>query len=163
MTICHAVEFGEQNSRGWRARRCSVCGTVYNPMPSGKFEADCPGGNSTPELPGPGWHLKLVLSELGIRPDGCAGECHKMAAQMDAWGPAGCREHKQEIVAHLHKAYSKLAWHDVAAFAARAVASGLAFKIGFGDAAEWLVEESIRRSEAQLPVSSQADKPPEQS
>lgn len=67
---------------------------------------------------------------------------------MDRNGVEWCKANKPRLVRHLKKAYSKLAWHDVSAFAIRATAAGLAFKMLAGGPAEWLVEEAIRRSEA---------------
>lgn len=36
---------------------------------------------------------------------------------MNAWGPAGCREHREEILAHLRSAYQKTDWPTVFAAA----------------------------------------------
>lgn len=146
MTLCKAVPIGDVDQRGWQAKQCTVCGSLYKPMPPGKFEAECSGVQSQR---GPGSHLQILLTSLGARPDKCRNSCQKVAKIMDDKGVEWCKENKPRLVKHLKEAYSKLAWHDVATFAARAVASGLAFKIGFQDAAEWLVEEAIRRSEAQ--------------
>jgi len=39
---------------------------------------------------------------------GCS--CENMVAQMNAWGPAGCREHMEEIVDKLQKEGQKRGW-----------------------------------------------------
>jgi hypothetical protein len=96
---------------------------------------------------GPGTELKKLIEQLGlVERKGC--KCRKMARKMNRWGTAGCREHKAEIVAHLNEAYHNLTWTDVAAFALRAAAAGLAFKMATVGPAEWLVSEAIRRSES---------------
>lgn len=51
---------------------------------------------------GPGCQLRLTLAWWGIRDDGSCG-CSEYAAQMDAWGIAGCRSRLEEIVAHLRE------------------------------------------------------------
>jgi hypothetical protein len=48
---------------------------------------------------GPGCQLRRTLSWF-IRDDGTCG-CTEYAAQMDSWGPDGCEERLDEIVAHL--------------------------------------------------------------
>ena len=48
---------------------------------------------------GPGCQLRRTLSWF-VRDDGKCG-CTEYAAQMDAWGPDGCEERMDEIVAHL--------------------------------------------------------------
>ena len=48
---------------------------------------------------GPGCQLRRTLSWF-VRDDGKCG-CTEFAAQMDAWGPDGCDERMDEIVAHL--------------------------------------------------------------
>lgn len=64
-----------------------------------------------------------------------------MARQMDEWGPAGCREHKEEILAHLRKAYSKTDWATVLKAGMIALAQGLPLTI------EGLVDLAIERAE----------------
>jgi hypothetical protein len=50
---------------------------------------------------GPGCQLRRTLSWF-VRDDGTCG-CHEYAAHMDAWGPDGCEERLDEIVAHLRE------------------------------------------------------------
>lgn len=56
---------------------------------------------------GPGCQLRKLLKEMGFTESNCS--CAAMAAKMDKWGPAGCREleHFAEIVAHLEKEAAK--------------------------------------------------------
>lgn len=49
---------------------------------------------------GVGSELRSMLAKFGIvSAAGCP--CNEMAAQMDAWGPDGCEQRLDEIVAHL--------------------------------------------------------------
>lgn len=51
---------------------------------------------------GPGTELKSLFHWLGIEDTGCGG-CGGMAARMDRWGPAQCRNNLKRIVDHLEK------------------------------------------------------------
>jgi hypothetical protein len=64
-----------------------------------------------------------------------------MQAKMDAWGPAGCREHRGEILAHLESAYSSTDWPTVLRAGTLAIAKGLPLTI------EGLLAEAMRRAE----------------
>jgi hypothetical protein len=48
--------------------------------------------------PGPGGHLYAMYTSWGL--PHCSA-CAKLAAKMDAWGPAGCRERLEEIIADI--------------------------------------------------------------
>ncbi len=74
--------------------------------------ATLPSGPS-PHVPpkykgGPGTELKILLKRLFIRASGGCG-CDGMAANMDRWGPAGCREpkHRAEILDQMAKEAKK--------------------------------------------------------
>ena len=56
---------------------------------------------------GPGTELKQLLSWFNIRvkENGCG--CKSMQKKMDRGGPQWCREHKEEILAHLEKEAKK--------------------------------------------------------
>jgi len=58
-----------------------------------------------------------------------------MQGAMDVWGPAGCREHKSEIVAHLVKQ-------------SKAKSTELPFGLDIADLLGDLVDEAIRLAEA---------------
>ena len=96
---------------------------------------------------GPGEELRLLLRELGLRGrSGCY--CASLARGMNAWGVAGCRERRGEIVAHLRRAQARAGWVEKVKAAALAVASGLAFKLDPLDPAPGLLDEALRRAEA---------------
>ncbi len=85
---------------------------------------------------GPGTELKALLAELGLHPaSGC--DCNARAAQMDAWGAAGCREHRDEIIAWLGEQAKRASWTD---------AVNVAWRTGIWSLGG-LVDESIRLAE----------------
>jgi hypothetical protein len=95
---------------------------------------------------GPGTELKAILATLGIAPDGCA--CNARARRMDAGGVEWCRTHRDEIAGWLRDEAGKRGWGDVFAAGARAVLSGLAFRIDPADVYGSLVSLAIERAEA---------------
>lgn len=97
---------------------------------------------------GPGTELKAVFAQLGV--PACQA-CHETAAQMDAWGVAGCKAHRGEIVAGLRERAEKISWWQKRKAEVNAVISGLAFRVNWLDPFPSLVDESIRRAEAKLP------------
>jgi len=144
---CPWEEF-EQPTDGLRRFRCAKTGQVTPRLPlsvTAEFLRGTCG--KCGRVLGVGDHLQILIQTLGGRPDKCDGECLAMIRKMNRWGADGCRDNRAEIVRHLKKAYRKLHWSDTAAFTARAVASGLAFKIGLGDAAIALVDLAIERAE----------------
>lgn len=115
---------------------------------------ELPPGIPRPALPpveeGVGTELHKLLAELGITPDSSC-PCEAMRQKMNAWGPAGCREHREEILAHLRTAYSQTDWPTV--FAACLAGIGMVWKINplhpieSGLAA--LLDEASERAERQ--------------
>lgn len=146
---------GSEKANGWRKGRCINCGTIAKlpPGPSDAIFCECikPGS-------GPGTELTKLLKQLGAKPNSSCN-CKAKAAEMDRLGAGGCQREKDRLVAWLKDAYRGLSWHDVAAFGARAVASGLALKMLAGGPAEWLVEEAVSRAEAQQPPSEHSQNP----
>lgn len=73
---------------------------------------DIPPGTSQGRivLKGPGDHLHdAILRWVGESPtSGC--QCTSRIAQMNAWGPAGCREHLDEIVGWLVEEATNRGW-----------------------------------------------------
>lgn len=81
---------------------CSVCG-VYSPWPDVPRQCVKSVG-SVPQtgVQGVGAHLKALLAGWPFRITATPGcPCNAMAVQMDAWGPDGCEQRMDEIVAHL--------------------------------------------------------------
>jgi glycosyltransferase involved in cell wall biosynthesis len=96
---------------------------------------------------GPGTELKKILADLGImeKPD-CP--CRKRANDMDILGVQGCKDNREMIVGWLREGESRWGWKDKLAAAAKAVQSGLAFKLNPFDPFPGLVDEAIRRAES---------------
>ena len=92
-------------------------------------------------LGGPGTELKLLLEEMGITPKKTCG-CNQRAAEMDAYGPAVVRQHKDTWVRFVTEQYHAASWWTCAKAAAIAVTHGLPLTI------EGLIEEACRRAEA---------------
>lgn len=89
-----------------------------------------------------------MLATLRIRElPGC--DCKGYARQMDRWGVDGCRQHFDEIVAHFRQYAAKYDWATKLKAAAMAAATGLAFKLNWLDPFPDLVNEAIRRAEAE--------------
>lgn len=105
-----------------------------------------------PEAPqsGPGTELKLLLASLGLTASkGCG--CDDLAAQMDRWGPEGCRQNTDVILEQLRARQKELGWLEWFKTAAHAALQGLAGKVDWSDPAPGLLAEAIRRAEAKGP------------
>jgi len=103
-----------------------------------------PDAKPAPAVSGPGTELTALLASLGIAPlSNCP--CKARACQMDAWGPAGCREHRAVIIGWLNESWN---WKAAAGAARQAVVSGLATRLNPLDPVGSLVDEAIRRAEA---------------
>lgn len=124
---------------GWWRYRCIVCG-LEGHSPHAAVVVDgvekvigpaCAAGPRpvAPVQRGPGTELHKLIAELGIQPDASCG-CEAMGQKMDAWGPAGCREHRGEILAHLESAYSSTDWPTVLRAGTLAIARGLPKSLG---------------------------------
>lgn len=99
-----------------------------------------------PTFVGPGTCLHRILFKLGISPDKCNGDCAAMLRRMDRLGPLGCIQHKDEIIRHLNKAYKKIGTLALPSIAAKALRSGLIFKIHPVNRAESLLDLAIQHS-----------------
>jgi hypothetical protein len=99
---------------------------------------------------GVGSHLWRLLSSLGIEHrDDC--DCLSWAERMNAWGPAGCRQQRADIVTHMRASAQNYGWGDLAKAAAKAIATGLALRINPLDVYGSLLDEAIRLAEADIP------------
>lgn len=113
----------------------------------GKLAADKPAQpvHFKPVGKGPGTELKAILKTLGIaEKTGC--DCNAKAEQMDRWGVDGCRQHFETIVNWMRAGQEKWGWKDKLAAAAKAVTSGLVFKLDWSDPFPGLITEAIRRA-----------------
>lgn len=93
---------------------CS-CGTVHRDPAAGEWrdrstrQLIVPVIQRPPPPKGPGTELKKILASLGIHDSvGCG--CENMLRKMNAWGPAGCRTHRQEIIDHLREKARERGW-----------------------------------------------------
>lgn len=95
---------------------------------------------------GPGSHLKLLLSNVGLVDDGKCG-CKELSELMDMWGPKGCQENRTFILDKLKENAKSLGWYEKLRVGALFIQEPW-FKITdrFGS----LVDESIRRSEKEV-------------
>lgn len=104
----------------WPKRRCQkrVAGNVAYVLGVGDYAAEL---------------LKPFADSLNVGKacSLCGGMLHKM----NAWGPAGCREHKAEIVAHLVKQ-------------SKAESTELPFGLDLADLLGELVDEAIRLADS---------------
>lgn len=95
---------------------------------------------------GPGKELHALLHSIGIdMPEAC--DCRSKMAQMNAWKVQGCRDNFNTIVGWMRDGQTRWSWRDKIAAAAKAVATGLAFKLSWTDPFPDLVNEAIRRAE----------------
>ncbi len=86
---------------------------------------------------GPGTELKKMTATMGVP---ACHSCSNYAEKLDRWDVEGCREHFEEIVAHLEKESQRLGWFKWAAAGVKAVTHGLP------TTARGLVDEAIRRA-----------------
>lgn len=97
-----------------------------------------------PRNTGPGTHLKLIFQSLGINPDGCGG-CPVTIQKMNA-GTDWCNDHFDELVAEIKERAKARGWLTHAKAAAKAIPTGLAFKVNWKDPIPGLVREAIKRA-----------------
>lgn len=96
---------------------------------------------------GVGSELWRLLESLGIQHTPTCG-CLGFAEQMNAWGVAGCRLARAEIVEHMRTRAPAYGWATFMHAAGRALLTGLAWRIDLTDPYGSLVDEAIRRAEA---------------
>ncbi len=96
---------------------------------------------------GPGSQLWKLLESLGVKhTNSCS--CISRAEQMNAWGVAGCRDHRDEILGWMREGQDQFGWRDKLTAATRAVTTGLAFRLNPLDPFPGILDEAIRRAEA---------------
>jgi hypothetical protein len=84
--------------------------------------------------------LRKLFAEFGFSPKKNCG-CNDWIRKMDAWGPAGCREHREEILAHLQKSYDQTTFWQRTKAAAVAILNGLPLSIA------GCVDEAVLRAQ----------------
>lgn len=117
----------------------------------GQTQAGVSGKHRTPSTArrltnGVGDYLKKVTTELGLTvKQGC--NCKSLAAEMNRLGPDGCRRDRARLVEALQVNAKRYTWGDVAKAAAKALMTGLAWRIDLTDPYGSLLDEAIRRVE----------------
>ena len=109
--------------------RCVTCGrTLISPVRLEVWQIHliCSDGTDV-SAKGPGDYLHdMILRWTGEGMTlGC--DCKAWIAKMNAWGPAGCREHLNEIVAHMLEEAKKRGW-KLAGLPGAATVAGLAVR-----------------------------------
>lgn len=66
---------------------------------------------------------------------------------MNRWGVAGCRTHRETIVAWMRKAYEETPWWDRQAMKVMAIRTGLYKEISWTDPIPSIVDLAINRFE----------------
>lgn len=98
---------------------------------------------------GVGDHMIDVTAELKLAmKHGCS--CKSLAAKMNRLGPEGCRRERASLVNELKKNAREYTWGDVAKAAAMALKTGLVWRINPLDPYGSMLDEAIRRTEADL-------------
>lgn len=149
--ICHRCEHRERDNEprsGHRLcliepRRPFIEHIQAGKCPIGRFELSAEElAKLFPPAPpavGPGTELTAML-KLIVDDESCS-MCGLRAAQMNAWGVAGCREHRTEIIDWLMVAANERGWMVKIQAGVRARRHCLPLSIG------GLVDEAIRRAE----------------
>lgn len=99
---------------------------------------------------GVGSQLWKLIEAVGIQHTANCS-CLDWAERMNAWGPAGCRQARREIVQHMQASAVNYGWLEIGAAVARAITSGLALRLSVTDPYGSLLDEAIRLAEAALP------------
>ena len=106
----------------------------------------------TCRLQSTGDHLHaLVKKDIGAKMQtGC--NCPGWITKMNAWGPAGCREHRKEIIDHMIEEAERRKWQiEGRPILSAAAKIGCLTPLGIIFARHWagqLVDEAIRLTEA---------------
>lgn len=124
--------------------------TVIQPAPPLESLRGKDGGPLKSEplvMEGPGTELKEILASIGVNPHPDCG-CNGKMMEMNRLGDDGCDEKADEIAAFLHQNAGRWSWTEKVQIAARAVKSGLAFKLNPANPYISLVREAVKRSRA---------------
>lgn len=149
MSRCNFKLVGPKN--GQFLFRCPDCrrevtGKHEHQPPKAACKVVGPGSLPPPIAPippgGPGSELKKLFAEFGFKPRKSCG-CSDWIRRMDAWGIAGCREHREEILAHLRAAY------DATSFWEKTKAAAVAWLNGLPLSLEGCVDEAVLRAKAE--------------
>jgi len=107
------VDFPANQPPQVRPEFCAACSVANYPAPQREIPLRGPITSQHTIRPrGPGTHLRIMIYQLGAyHTDGC--NCPEWVTKMNAWGPAGCREHLREIMLQLQAARSNITWSQL--------------------------------------------------
>ena len=98
---------------------------------------------------GVGSQIWRLLASLGVKHTATC-HCLTLAERMNALGPDGCRQERPNLVAKMRANAKQYGWGTVATAATRAVLTGLAWRLDLTDLYGSILDEGIRRAEADL-------------
>lgn len=149
----HFVATGKLSETDWHRVLAGESEVVKAPpktapaaTPAAKPKQEKPAQPPAPGY-GPGTELKAIIATLGINPSPSC-DCNGKALQMDRWGVQKCKDNRETIIGWLRDGQTKWGWREKLTAAAKAVTSGLAFKLNPLDPFPSLIDEAIRRAEA---------------
>lgn len=97
-----------------QTRTCVRCGWTYTGnQPITSVHRQCPKDAPSVEIAvmkGPGDLLHEMIKRWTGEDIETGCQCRSWIVRMNAWGPAGCREHLDEIVAHMLSEAKKRGW-----------------------------------------------------
>lgn len=96
---------------------------------------------------GPGWHLKTMLAEVTTAKLDC--RCESTAAWMDSLKVVGCRKKRAEIITRINQNRAAWSWVEQIEIAAAIAAHAFDWHLSPLDPIGSLVDEAIRRAEAE--------------
>jgi hypothetical protein len=147
MTLIHTTEADENGNRGVKCTECNYYKVLHWPLE--QIRHSCSNVSPMNKCGEPGTKLAIILSIINFnKSEGC--NCDEMILKMNAWGPEGCIQRREEIVSHLNKAYETLTKAEVSKGIGLAITHGLIFKINILDISGSLVDEAIRMSRSPL-------------
>jgi hypothetical protein len=92
---------------------CAICGKTLQTRfrhASSRIARICSGRPLTAAPKGPGDYLHAMIRYWTGEDIERDCQCEAWIDRMNAWGPAGCREHLNEIVAHMLSEAKKRGW-----------------------------------------------------
>jgi len=132
------------DASGKTLHRCVVCHKEARAKSRTRISMQC---GVHPPPSGPGSDLAAIFTELRLKAKpGCG--CAELVRQMNALGAEGCRRERAALAARLRAKAHLWGWSEQAAAAARAAASGLAFRLDWRDPFGSFIDLAIERAEA---------------
>lgn len=140
----------------------SECGRRFKLPTEVPISINCPAGlcyaDDAPQLfpLGVGTALARLLHRLGIK--ACL-KCSYRMALMNGWGVAGCKERREVIVGWLREAYKQTPKLKRSEAVAKAISTGIVYRLCPWRLFDSLLDEAIRLAEASTSGSEAASSP----